>query len=111
MQTVTEYHGGSKCLTRTGLRYRFVPTTVIINLVALSLLVYRQLNVGHAEPWLIAIYLAFLAYLAFHARRLKYRVAELIDMAAYRAGLQRILRRPKPAEDASVKTESTVEVG
>jgi GT2 family glycosyltransferase len=111
LQTVTEYHGGSKCLTRTGLRYRFVPTTVIINLVALSLLVYRQLNVGHAEPWLIAIYLAFLAYLAFHARRLKYRVAELIDMAAYRAGLQRILRRPKTAEDASVKAGSTVEVG
>ena len=28
LQTVTEYHGGPKCLTRAGLRYRFVPTTI-----------------------------------------------------------------------------------
>jgi O-antigen biosynthesis protein len=93
LQTVTEYHGGLKCLTRAGLRYRFVPTTVIINLVTLSLLVYRQLNVGHAEPWLIAVYFCFIIFLGIHARRLKYRVAELIDLAAYRAGLQRIPRR------------------
>lgn len=92
LQTVTEYHGGSKCLTRAGLRSRFVPTTVIINLVALSLLVYRQLNVGHAEPWLIGTYACFVAFLGTHARRLKHRVAELIDLAAYRAGLQRIVR-------------------
>ena len=109
LQTVTEYHGGPKCLTRAGLRNRFVPTTVIINLVALTLLVYRELTVGHAEPWLIGIYFCFVAFLAIHARRLKYRVAELVDMAAYRAGLQRILRRT-PAATASVKTPSTVEV-
>ena len=65
LQTVTEYHGGPKCLTRAGLRNRFVPTTVIINFVALSLLVYRQLNVGHAEPWLIAIYFCFVFFLGF----------------------------------------------
>src|SRR5256712_11528825 len=75
LQKVTEYHGGSKCLTRAGLRYRFVTTTVIINLVALSLLVYRQLNVGHAEPWLIATYSGFVIFLGIHARRLKHRVA------------------------------------
>src|SRR5881398_448178 len=40
LQTVTEYHGGEKCLTRVRLRYRFVTTTVIINLVILSLLIY-----------------------------------------------------------------------
>src|SRR5882762_4812568 len=78
LQTVTEYHGGSKCLTRAGLRYRFVTTTVIINLVTLSLLAYRRLNVGHAEPWLIATYSGFVIYLGIHARRLKHRVAELI---------------------------------
>ena len=111
LKTVTEYHGGSKCLTRAGLRYRFVPTTVIINLVALSLLVYRQLNVGHAEPWLIATYSGFAIFLGIHARRLKHRVAELVDLAAYRAGLQRIPRRRVSAEAPSVKTGSTVEVG
>jgi hypothetical protein len=111
LQTVTEYHGGSKCLTRAGLRYRFVTTTVIINLVALSLLVYRQLNVGHAEPWLIATYSGFVIYLGIHAWRLKRRVGELVDLAAYRAGLQRIPRRHVSTEAPSVKTRSTVEVG
>src|SRR6266850_1144530 len=33
LQTVTEYHGGAKCLTRVRLRSRFVPTTVIFNLI------------------------------------------------------------------------------
>ncbi len=88
-----------------------MPTTVIINLVALSLLVYRQLNVGHAEPWLIATYCCFVIFLGIHGRRLKYRVAELIDLAAYRAGLQRIPRRRVPAEAPSVKARPTVEVG
>jgi len=111
LQTVTEYHGGSKCLTRARLRYRLVTTTVIINLVALSLLAYRQLNVGHAEPWLIAVYCFFLLFLGVRARRLKHRVAELIDLAAYRAGLQRIRRRGVSKETAAPKTEPKVEVG
>lgn len=111
LQTVTEYHGGLKCLTRASLRYRLVPTTVISNLVALSLLVYRQLNVGHAEPWLIAIYFCFVIFLGGHARRLRRRVAELIDLAAYRAGLQRILRRGVSAETISVKSAPKIEVG
>ena len=85
---------GRKCLTRAGLRSRFVTTTVLINLVTLSLLAYRELNVGHAEPWLIALYACFVFFLGVRARRLKHRVAELIDLAAHRAGLQRILRRP-----------------
>lgn len=110
LQTVTEYHGGLKCLTRAGLRYRLVTTTVIINLVALSLLAYRQLNVGHAEPWLIAVYCFFPIFLAVRARRLKHRVAELIDLAAYRAGLQRILRRGVSAETPALKTAPKVEV-
>ena len=111
LQTVTEYHGGLKCLTRAGLRSHFVTTTVIINLVALSLLFYRQLNVGHAEPWLIGTYLCFLIFLGIRARRLKHRVAELVDLAAYRAGLQRILRRGVAPEPAAVKTAPKVEVG
>ena len=104
LQTVTEYHGGLKCLTLAGLRYRLVPTTVIINLVVLSLLVYRQLNVGHAEPWLLAIYACFVIFLGLHARRLRRRVAELVDLAAYQAGLQRILRRRVPGNAADAKT-------
>ena len=110
LQTVTEYHGGPKCLTRARLRYRFVPTTVIINLVVLSLLAYRQLNVGHAEPWLIAVYAGFLLFLGFHARRLKYRVAELVDLAAYRAGLRRIVRRTSAPDAPAIKTAPKAEI-
>jgi O-antigen biosynthesis protein len=51
LQTVTEYHGGGKCLTRVRLRDRLVTTTVVFNLIALALLVYRQLNISHVDSW------------------------------------------------------------
>src|SRR5207245_8432546 len=76
LQTVTEYHGGAKCLTRVRLRNRFVTTTVIFNLVALSLLLYRQLNASHLYPWFITPYLLFLVFLATRARALKSLLAE-----------------------------------
>jgi hypothetical protein len=105
LQTVTEYHGGGKCLTRVRLRNRLVTTTIIINLIAVSLLIYRQLNVSHFDLWSIGAYLLFLFFLWTRARALKSRVAELVDLAANRAGLQRVIRRGK-----IVSTDSTVEV-
>src|SRR5213596_1295364 len=105
LQTVTEYHGGAKCLTRVRLRNRLVTTTVIFSLIATSLLIYRQLNVSHVDLWFIGFYLLFLLFLATRARALKSRVAELVDLAAYRAGLQRVMRRGKV-----VSTDSTPEV-
>ncbi len=95
LQTVTEYHGGGKCLTRVRLRDRLVTTTVIFNLIALALLVYRQLNISHVDLWFIIPYLLFVIFLATRARALKSRVAELVDLAAQRAGLERIMRRKK----------------
>jgi glycosyltransferase involved in cell wall biosynthesis len=93
VQTVTEFHGGAKCLTRVRLGYRFVTTTVIINLVALTIIFYRQLNTSLTDLWLVIPYLAFVAFLAVRARRLKARVAELVDLAAFRVRLQRLTRR------------------
>jgi glycosyltransferase involved in cell wall biosynthesis len=114
LQTVTEYHGGGKCLTRVGLRHKFVATTVIINLVLLSLLIYRQLNSSHIDLWSIIPYSIFAIFLVFRAHALKARVAELVDAAAYRAGLQRIMRRGKPGlsrpVDAAPKADSTASV-
>jgi len=101
LQTVTEYHGGGKCLTRVRLRNRFVTTTIIFNLVALSLLIYRQLNISHVDLWFLVPYLLFVAFLWTRARLLKSRVAELVDLAAQRAGLQRMTRRGKIAEKES----------
>jgi hypothetical protein len=98
LQSVTEYHGGPKCLTRIGLRYRFVTTTVIINLVVLTLLMYHQLNTSSWDFWSIGVYVIFFILVAFRARRLKRRVAELVDLAAYRIGLQSIPNRRGKSE-------------
>jgi len=97
LQTVTEYHGGGKCLTRVRLRSRLVTTTIILNLIALSLLIYRQLNISHVELWSIVLYGLFLLFVWTRARALKSRVAELVDVAAHRAGLQRVMRKGKIA--------------
>ena len=65
LQTVTEYHGGGKCLTRVRLRNRMVVTTIIFNLIAISLLIYHQLNVSHIDLWSIFFYVLFLGFLGF----------------------------------------------
>src|SRR5205809_2587877 len=97
LHTVTEYHGAGKCLTRVRLRDRLVTTTIIFNLIALSLLIYRQLNISHVDLWFIIPYLLFVVFLGTRARLLKSRVAELVDLAAQRVGLQPVLSRGKIA--------------
>ena len=92
LQSVTEYHGGPKCLTRVALRHRFVTTTVIINLILVSLYTYGQLHAPQFDLRVLLPYFLFVGFLAFRARRLKSRVAELVDVAAQRAGLQRLAR-------------------
>ena len=104
LQTVTEYHGGGKCLTRVRLRDRLVTTTVIFNLIALALLVYRQLNISHVDLWFIIPYVLFVVFLGTRARVLKSRVAELVDLAAQRAGLERIIRLNKKSKLESAPT-------
>lgn len=111
LRTVTEYHGGAKCLTRAALHYRFVTTTVIINLAVLSLLAYQQLHAGHFSPWPWLLYLCFVFFLAVRARSLKSRVAELVDLAAYRAGLQGIRRKNAKREPASSAADITPKAG
>jgi glycosyltransferase involved in cell wall biosynthesis len=104
LQTVTEYHGGGKCLTRVRLRDRLVTTTVVFNLIALALLVYRQLNISHVDLWFIIPYVLFVVFLGTRARVLKSRVAELVDLAAQRAGLERIIRLNKKSKLESAPT-------
>jgi hypothetical protein len=104
LQTVTEYHGGAKCLTRVALKSRFVTTTVIINLMVLTLIIYHHLITGSTDLWVLLPYLGFVAFLAWRARKLKSRVAELVDVAAFRAGLQRIGRTGVVAPPAPVAT-------
>ncbi len=101
LQTVTEYHGGGKCLTRVRLRNRMVITAIIFNLIAISLLFYRQLNISHLDLWFIFGYGLFLIFLATRASALKSRVAELVELAALRTGLQRVARKGKPIKPAA----------
>ena len=97
LQTVTEYHGGPKCLNRVRIRSQLVPTTVIANLIAVAVLIYRQLNsASHVDLWTLIPYGIFLFFLYRRARVLKMRVAELVDLAAYRAGMTRVSRRSQP---------------
>jgi len=100
LQTVTEYHGGPKCLTRVRLRYRMVVTTFLANAVALCILIYRQAFTTHSDLWLVLLYLVFVVALLLRARRLKRRVADLVMAAAMHCGLTRIQgakARPKAA--------------
>jgi hypothetical protein len=67
-----------------------VTTTVIFNLIALSIVIYRQLHASHLDLWSLIPFLLFLLFLWSRARALKSRVAELVDLAAHRAGLHPI---------------------
>jgi len=109
VRTVTEYHGGPKCLTRVGLRSKPVVTTVLVNAVIISILLYRaavrpSLDMDLSGLVLKALYLVFLTSTFARAARLKRRVAELMVAAANRAGLERVFGRkskPAPAADES----------
>ncbi len=93
LRTVTEYHGGPKCLTRARLTTRMVPTTVLVNVPILCLLAYAQFAGDGITWWQAAPYAVFLGVLAYRALRLKRRVADLLEVAAKRTGLARIRRK------------------
>ena len=105
LRTVTEYHGGPKCLTRVRLTYHPVVTTVLLNVIFASILLYRQ-AVDHRRPCMTSgcweLYAVFLLFLAYRAFWLKLRVADLTDTAAMKCGLthitgQRAKKRSVPA--------------
>ena len=90
LRTVTEYHGGPKCLTRVHLSTHMVATTVLLNAILLSILLYRQfLNPG-GDIVLWVPYFILMGGLLWRAHRLKKRVADLVGAAAQRCGFIRI---------------------
>jgi hypothetical protein len=93
VRSVTEYHGGPKCLTRIKLDTHIVATTFLFNLVLLAILSYRQFFVEGSDLWLWIPYLIWLAILARRAYRLKKRAAQLVDAAAQRCGFTRIAKK------------------
>ncbi|MGH8046902.1 MAG: glycosyltransferase, partial [Chthoniobacterales bacterium] len=93
MLSVTEYHGGPKCLTRVRLKTHMVPTTILVNFVLLAVLAYRQINMDTWDFWPQIPYFIFAFTLFRQARRLKRRVAELVGAAAQRCKLTRITKQ------------------
>jgi len=92
MRSVTEYHGGPKCLTRVHLRTRMVATTFLLSFILLGILAYQQFFIPEASLWPWIPYVLFELFLFLRARRLKRRVAELVGAAAARCGFTRITK-------------------
>jgi O-antigen biosynthesis protein len=98
VRSVTEYHGGPKCLTRVRLRYQAVATTMLVHAFFLSVVLYRLAFVGHRDYWLWGLYALIVLILGLRARRLKRRVADLVIAAAGRCELMRVFgSASKPA--------------
>ena len=93
LRSVTEYHGGPKCLTRAQLKLRMGGAAVLGNFLALTTLAYQQLLAGGVAWWALVGYAVLAAFLWFRARRLQRRVADLLAVAARHAGLSRVLKK------------------
>jgi hypothetical protein len=93
LRSVTEYHGGPKCLTRAQLKLRMGGAAVLANFLALTTLAYQQLLAGGVAWWALVGYAVLAAFLWFRARRLQRRVADLLAVAARHAGLSRVLKK------------------
>ena len=98
VRTVTEYHGGPKSLTRVRLQYRPVVTTVLLNILILSILGYRHAFLGKTDLYAWIAYFLLTFWFVSRAWRLKRRVADLVIAAASHIGLQRVFgKASKPA--------------
>jgi len=93
MRSVTEYHGGPKCLTRVHLKLRMVATTILMNFILLAILAYQQLITPNAHWWPWIPYGIFVLILVRRARRLQRRVTDLVENAASRCGFTRISKK------------------
>ena len=89
MRSVTEYHGGPKCLTRVRLASRMVATTFLANFLMISLLIYLAAT-GHSMLLPVGVYAGIMFVIWTRGYRLKKRVADLVEAAGQRIGLKRV---------------------
>jgi hypothetical protein len=89
MRSVTEYHGGPKCLTRVGLATRMVATTFLLNFLMVSFLIYWGAT-GRGMIWPTSLYAIVMLVIWWRGHRLKKRVVQLVESAAQRIGLKRV---------------------
>jgi hypothetical protein len=105
MRSVTEYHGGPKCLTRVGLATRMVATTFLANFLMISLLIYLAAT-GYSMLLPLGLYAAAMFVIWTRGYRLKKRVAELVEASGQRIGLKRVDPRKKNIPDNEVIEEN-----
>jgi glycosyltransferase involved in cell wall biosynthesis len=103
VRTVTEYHGGPKCLTRVGFHTSMVATTFLLNGLLLGILLYRQIFVTNSDLWLQIPYLLFVGILVYRAVRLRRKVANLVVRAVASCGLDLIGSGQKTAAAESAE--------
>ena len=96
LRSVTEYHGGPKCLTRATLRLRTSGVTMLVNFLVICALLYQQVFTTGIPWWELGAYAGFLGFLAFRGRRLKRRAADLLVVAARHAGLASVRKKTAP---------------
>ena len=96
LRSVTEYHGGPKCLTRATLRLRTSGVTMLLNFLVISGLLYQQVFTTGIPWWELGAYAGFLGFLAYRGRRLKRRAADLLVVAARHAGLASVRKKNAP---------------
>jgi len=96
LRSVTEYHGGPKCLTRATLRLRTSGVTMLVNFLVISALLYQQVFTAGIPWWELGAYAGFLGFLAYRGWRLKRRAADLLVVAARHAGLASVRKKPAP---------------
>ena len=111
LRTVTEYHGGPKCLTRIRLTYSPVVTTVLVNAIAAPIIFYRHFftHADRHHPIALFLYALLLLFIVYRGFRLKLRLADLVESAAHKSGLTRVTggAKPKarPDENAAAQAE------
>ena len=96
LRSVTEYHGGPKCLTRATLRLRTSGVTMLLNFLVICALLYQQVFTTGIPWWELGAYAGFLGFLAYRGRRLKRRAADLLVVAARHAGLASVRKKTAP---------------
>lgn len=107
LRSVTEYHGGPKCLTRVRLATRMVATTFLLNFLIVSFLIYWVAS-GHDLFWPGLLYAAVMLVIWLIGRRLKKRVVQLVEAAAQRLNLKRVDPRGR-RDDAKEKSTAAGE--
>jgi len=109
LRSVTEYHGGPKCLTRVGLATQMVATTFLLNFLLISFLIYWAAT-GHALILPGLIYAGIMLVIWSRGYGTKRRVAELVEAAGQRIGLNRVdpKKGNKPPEKSTEERATEV---